>query len=75
MEFTWNIDNIFAPLTAMVDEACKEQTKAPEGWTEIEIEITSADCNAGQLTSSPYAKADCFRMTQFGQYIRLIVCV
>jgi len=71
---TKNINNIFAPLTAMVDEACKglperehidvtmkgnyipwpkidwdqiEKSKAPKGWTEIEIEITSADCNAG----------------------------
>jgi len=46
MDFTWNIDNIFVPLTAMVDEACKEQTeRVPEGWGEIEI--TAADCNEG----------------------------
>lgn len=79
---TKNINNIFAPLTAMVDEACKEQTErehidvtmkgnyipwpkidwekslpAPKGWGEIEIEITAADCNAAQLTSSPQVKA------------------
>jgi len=56
MEFAWNIDNIFAPLTAMVDEACKGLPEREHidvtmkgayipwpkiDWTEIEIEITN----------------------------------